>query len=343
MIALDLFRYNSRLKALTFAIGICVAFMVGSFAFANGLSITVKNISDKFVSEGAVAYSGDNLSWSVVDLGNLHAVDGYASVGICTASVNGSMKVFFAVDDPMRIMEGDYEPPVGEIFGGTADPMSGPVNITTASGEISLEANRTYSSEVFPSYWHLINWRDLEHIRPDMAGNASFLIFDSADNDLMGSLTSQGLKVKEMTGILSYFNAGSVEVTNDLWLIIAPSSFIVALLVYSAVAMETNDRAKDIAILKAMGANKFQIMRIFLLQAAILSVLGALMGIVIGIIVSYGISTSSSIVITNSLFYLKVTEGSMLIAFCSSLFAGMLGSIIPIFRVSYKSVREALR
>lgn len=112
---------------------------------------------------------------------------------------------------------------------------------------------------------------------------------------------------------------------------------------YSAVAMEANDRARDVAILKSMGANRRQIGSIFLFQAAVLSVLGAFIGIMIGIIVSYGISTSSSIVISNSLFYLRVTEVSMLIAFTSSVAAGIAGSILPIFRATRKSVREALR
>ena len=118
MIALDLFRYNARLKALTFAIGICVAFMVGSFAFANGLSTTVKNISDKFVNEGAIAYSGEGLTDSFVVLDGLAPPDDFASVGTCSASVNGSMKMFFAVDDPNHVLEGFYNPPVGEMYAG---------------------------------------------------------------------------------------------------------------------------------------------------------------------------------------------------------------------------------
>jgi ABC-type antimicrobial peptide transport system permease subunit len=92
-----------------------------------------------------------------------------------------------------------------------------------------------------------------------------------------------------------------------------------------------------------MGASRRQISSIFLFQAAMLSILGAFMGIMIGIIVSYGISTSSSIVISNSLFFLRVTEVSMLIAFASSLAAGILGSIMPILHASRMSVREALR
>jgi len=343
MLALDFFRYNSRLKALTFAIGLCVAFIVGSFAFTNGLSTTVTNISDKFVSEGAVVYSGDNLTGSLVNLAEIHATNQYAAVGIFETTLNDTDVTFFAVGDESDILHWSYYPFPGQIYSGHIGLDLGLYNVTTPNESLTLNANRTYSSSIFPEYWNLVNWVDLEKMRPDLIGHASFILFDTLDNDAIDSLRSQGLTVDEMTGILSFFDAGTGEVTNDLWLIVIPSSCIVALLVYSAVAMETNDRAKDIAILKTMGASNLQIGEIFLFQAAVLSILGAFIGIVIGIIVSYGISTSSSILVSNSLFFLKVTESSMLIAFASSTSAGVLGSILPILRVSRRRVMEALR
>ena len=343
MLALDLFRYTARLKVLTFAIGVCVAFIIGSFAFANGLSITVEGISDKFVSEGALAYQGSDLEASLVDSSQLMTDHIYASVAICVASVNGSEKTFFAVNDPMSTLNQNLVPLHGEMLSGSVDPLSGLVNLTTDEGNIGLYANHTYSSAKFPAYWNLLRWDDLVELRPEMRLNASFVIFASSDSELLSSLRSQGLSVQEMTGILSYFAAGSMEVTSDLWLIILPSSFIVALLVYSAVSMEVKDRARDIAILKTMGANDRQIRGIFFFQALALSVLGALVGILIGIIVSYGISTASSSLVSNSVFMLKVTETSMMIAFVSAVVAGLLGSVYPIYTAVRQTVREALR
>ena len=343
MLALDLFRYTARLKVLTFAIGVCVAFIIGSFAFANGLSITVQGISDKFVSEGALAYQGPDLEASLVDPSQLLTDHIYASVAICVASVNGSERTFFAVNDPLSTLSQNLVPLPGEMLSGLVDPLSGPINLTTDEGNVRLYANHTYSSTKFPAYWDLMGWDDLVKLRPEMRFNASFVIFASSDGELLSSLRSQGLTVQEMTGILSYFAAGSREVTSDLWLIIIPSSFIVALLVYSAMSMEVKDRARDIAILKAMGSNNRQIRGIFFFQALMLSVLGALVGILIGIIVSYGISTSSSTLISNSVFTLKVTETSMMVGFVSTIIAGLLGSVYPVYNAVRQTVREALR
>jgi len=229
------------------------------------------------------------------------------------------------------------------MFNGRMYPLNGTLLIANSEGAFNVSVNHTFSSSMFPTYWHLLNWEDIIKLKPELANNASFVIFTSIDDALRSQIRSQGLNYQEMTGILNYFSGGAEEVTNDLWLIIIPASFIVAMLVYAAISMETRDRAREIAILKAMGAGNWQIGRIFMFQAFIISLLGAAVGIIMGIIISYSISTISSTVIENSLFYLRVTEYSMLIGVIASIAAGLLGAIWPTYRASHGSVREAMK
>lgn len=343
MLPLELFRYGARMKILTLAIGVCVAFIVGSFAFANGLNTTVQEITGKFESEGALVYSGKNLTSSLIDESSLAIGRKHVSVGIVSATVNGTSYTFFAVKDPENLLAQDMVPAPGEMLAAEDAPLSGDQTITSVEGSITVFANRTYSSGMFPSYWQLLRWEDIVKLRPSLINRTSFMIFTSSDGAFESSLKAQGLSVQPMTGIFSYFHAGASQVTNDLWLIIIPSSFIVAMLVYSAIAMETKDRAREIAILKTIGAHNGQIARIFLFQAFMLSLLGAAAGIIIGIIISYAISTSSSAVIENSLFFLKVTEYSMLVALLCTILAGLLGAIWPVYRASHQKVREAMK
>lgn len=345
MLALDMFRFNARLKALTIAIGVCVAFIVGSFAFAYGLGSTVENITTKFESEGAIVFQGDDLSSSVIDLSVVSFDADYASVQLCRATTNVTgvnETVFISVLDPAGVLGQELSPDPGEMLSGSVNPIEGLITVQASGGSVEVFVNGTYSSEMFPSYWHIISQEDMEQLRPGLEGMASFLLFDMVDKKLLQAAESQGLSAIEMTAILDYFSAGSGEVESDLWLIILPSSFIVAVLVYSAVAMEAHDRRKEIAILKTMGASNRQVGGVFLFQALVLSILGGLVGIMIGIVVAYAISTTSSIVIENSLFYLRVTEYSMLVAFCSSVIAGCAGSLYPIRRAMRQRVREAL-
>jgi ABC-type antimicrobial peptide transport system permease subunit len=342
MLPLELFRYGTRMKVLTFAIGICVAFIVGSFAFANGLNATVQEITGKFEKEGALVYAGDNLTSSLIDESAIAIGSPHISVGIAEALLNGTSYVFFAVKDPANLLGQDLVPSPGEMLAGKDVPVRGYLTITSVEGSVTLFANHTYSSTMFPTYWHLVRWEDIVKLRQALSNRTSFMIFTSMTDSLESSIKAKGLSLQPMPGIFGYFNAGANQVTNDLWLIIIPSSFIVAMLVYSAIAMETKDRAKEIAILKTIGANNGQIARIFMFQAFMLSLLGAIIGIVIGIIISYAISTSSSVVIENSLFYLKVTEYSMLVALVCTILAGMLGAIWPIYRASHQKVREAM-
>ena len=343
MLPLDLFRYSTRLKALTIAVGICVAFIIGSFAFTNGLNLTVKNITTKFQSEGAIVYDGDTISSSLIDISKVNFDRNFITVGLCTASIGHDTRTFFAVKDPNSLLHQDLQPPPGSMFNGRMYPLNGTLLIANSEGAFNVSVNHTFSSSMFPTYWHLLNWEDIIKLKPELANNASFVIFTSIDDALRSQIRSQGLNYQEMTGILNYFSGGAEEVTNDLWLIIIPASFIVAMLVYAAISMETRDRAREIAILKAMGAGNWQIGRIFMFQAFIISLLGAAVGIIMGIIISYSISTISSTVIENSLFYLRVTEYSMLIGVIASIAAGLLGAIWPTYRASHGSVREAMK
>lgn len=60
--------------------------------------------------------------------------------------------------------------------------------------------------------------------------------------------------------------------------------------IYNIMSMTVNNKIKDIAILKATGFSGRDIVRIFLWQAVIIGMLGALMGMVLGFIFSYLVS-----------------------------------------------------
>jgi lipoprotein-releasing system permease protein len=60
--------------------------------------------------------------------------------------------------------------------------------------------------------------------------------------------------------------------------------------IYNIMSMTVNNKIKDIAILKATGFSGRDIVRIFLWQAVIIGMLGALVGMLLGFIFSYLVS-----------------------------------------------------
>lgn len=84
----------------------------------------------------------------------------------------------------------------------------------------------------------------------------------------------------------------SFVVRNALTVVVVTTLLIVAGFgIYNIMSMTINEKMKDIAILKATGFAGKDVVRIFLTQAIIIGVCGALLGLVIGYFVSYFLST----------------------------------------------------
>lgn len=84
----------------------------------------------------------------------------------------------------------------------------------------------------------------------------------------------------------------SFVVRNALTVVVVATLLIVAGFgIYNIMSMTINEKMKDIAILKATGFAGRDVVNIFMTQAIIIGVSGALLGLVIGYIVSYFLST----------------------------------------------------
>lgn len=84
----------------------------------------------------------------------------------------------------------------------------------------------------------------------------------------------------------------SFVIRNALTFVVVATLLIVAGFgIYNIMSMTINEKMKDIAILKATGFAGKDVINIFMVQALIIGILGALLGLGIGYIVSYYLST----------------------------------------------------
>ncbi len=97
-----------------------------------------------------------------------------------------------------------------------------------------------------------------------------------------------------------------------------------------------NERTREIGLRKALGAKKKAIVMQFLIEAILLTIVGGLIGVLLGIVFSYGYS-----VITGSLFV--VSFQSVLLAFVVSSGIGIVFGWYPANRASNLQPIEALR
>jgi putative ABC transport system permease protein len=99
---------------------------------------------------------------------------------------------------------------------------------------------------------------------------------------------------------------------------------------------------REITILKSIGASQFQIIRMFLYQTILLSLVGSILGILSGLLLSYGasiiVSNITSITVQPAFDILVIGMAILL-----GLTSGIIGGLYPAYNASKKSIGELIR
>lgn len=98
--------------------------------------------------------------------------------------------------------------------------------------------------------------------------------------------------------------------------------------------VSVTERTREIGLRKALGAQRSDILKQFLLEAVILSVSGGLLGIILGLAASFALSL---------IFVSSVTPWSIFLAFSFSVLVGVVFGMAPAIKASKLSPIEALR
>jgi lipoprotein-releasing system permease protein len=104
---------------------------------------------------------------------------------------------------------------------------------------------------------------------------------------------------------------------------------IVALGITSVLVVSVVQKQKEIGILRAMGARRGQIMRIFLWQGAVFGILGSLMGVALSFTLLTLFSTVYKAPDGSTLFTAQLDPKLVIMATCVAMIVGMLSALIP--------------
>jgi ABC-type antimicrobial peptide transport system permease subunit len=96
------------------------------------------------------------------------------------------------------------------------------------------------------------------------------------------------------------------------------------------------ERTREIGLRKAIGAKKRDISNQFLVESIVVTVLGGIIGVLFGLLISYGISSFG-------LLQTKVTIGPVALAFGVSAAIGIIFGYYPAKKASQLNPIEALR
>lgn len=181
---------------------------------------------------------------------------------------------------------------------------------------------------------------------------------DSADNvEQTLKDTEQTLRdrhdITDPTGASDDFTVRSMAealdmmttITNALKFFLAAMSALSLLVggigIMNIMLVSVTERTREIGLRKAIGANNFNIMSQFLVEAVSITVLGGIIGIIGGVVVSFLIS-----VVANAMGYeweFIVSLFSILIAVAVATLVGIVFGIYPAYKASKLQPVEALR
>lgn len=153
----------------------------------------------------------------------------------------------------------------------------------------------------------------------------------------------------------TFFSALQVE-RNVMFLILTLIVLVAALNIISGLKMLVKDKARDIAILRTMGATRGSVMRIFLIAGATIGVTGTLAGLALGVLVCLNIDhirwfmswLTDTELFPAELYYLselpaKMDVGETVSVVVMALTLSVLASVYPAWRASRLDPVEALR
>ena len=103
------------------------------------------------------------------------------------------------------------------------------------------------------------------------------------------------------------------------------------------------EKTKEIGIMKAIGARNKDVLLIFLFNAGLIGLVGGILGVIFGIIISGSMSSLISLPMSRGGAITLVTWNSVLIALSASVVAGMLAGFIPAYNGSKLKPVDALR
>lgn len=153
----------------------------------------------------------------------------------------------------------------------------------------------------------------------------------------------------------TFFNVLSVE-RSVMFIILSLIVLVAALNIISGLTMLVKDKSRDIAILRTMGATKGAVMRIFLITGTSIGGVGALAGLVIGVLFCWNIENiknfaswvSGTVVFDSSVYYLTKLPaeidfhetGSIVVM---ALVLSIIATLYPSWKASKLDPVDALR
>lgn len=153
----------------------------------------------------------------------------------------------------------------------------------------------------------------------------------------------------------NYFRAVQIE-KKMMFIILSLIVAVAAFNIVSTLVMAVTDKQADIAILRTLGASPASIMKIFIVQGAMIGMIGSLLGVLGGIVLALNIDTVvpfierliGTHILSKDVYFISelpsdLHRADVVIVGCFSFVISLLATLYPSWRASRTQPAEALR
>jgi hypothetical protein len=321
-------------------------FMVAGFSIVGGLGTSMENLSSSLESERSIVMlpsgSGDPQFFTQSALGDLSSDAAFgiyfeAEIVFGPDAPTGLVVAAFCLVDPHSVTGETISTTGDQLLLGTDYPYRGYVTL----GGLDAFAVGGFSSALFSPAWVLVSPEIAEEITRT-SGSYNFAIVRGVSDADREALSAAGFVVQPMSGIVTFLEDGVAELEADAFWMLVPSCFAIVVLAYGFMGSEISDRRHEIGILKTIGAGRRRVLSYLLLDALIISTWGGLLGVALGIVVSYAVSTAASVMFT-SVFLMKASEPLLMAALAVTVASGVVGALVPAARMTVSPPVEDLK
>jgi putative ABC transport system permease protein len=192
-------------------------------------------------------------------------------------------------------------------------------------------------------------WRDMEHyFRLDGANTLLVKVASGASPDQVGQVIDARFGKKERLVIISNENllgriTDLMSQAFRMFDVLALIAMLVGFMgITNTLTMNVMERTQEIGMLRAVGMTRLQVVRMILSEAALMGLIGGLMGLVFGVVLSRLFLSAMTSMSGYRLTYVLPIENilaALLIAFLTS----QLAAFLPTFRASRTRILEAIQ
>jgi putative ABC transport system permease protein len=208
--------------------------------------------------------------------------------------------------------------------------------------DLSIVAPPAARSPLFADDWAYVRADLLTAMDPLRGGPVQAII---ANASLDGSTIQRlGLSRLDTLGAVGFVRAGTAEAQASFRLLAFVIGVVIALLVYAAMSLEVHQRAREIALLRSLGASPPIVAGVYEAQAILLALVGAIVGSALGIVIANAVVSFAPLFGLPNLVVLSVPTGGVGVALLVSILAAVVAGLVPSRRAAVLvRVRGAIR